>query len=219
MERYFLGIIIPAFNEEKTIEGVIHKSLKYGFPVVVNDGSSDNTFNIAKKAGAKVINHKFNKGYDEALNSGFEYLIKNKYKYLLTIDADNQHDFNVIPQMIKKAEEGNDIVITNRDQKQRFGELLFGSYTNLRWGIKDPLSGLKLYRKKSIHDINFNFESSVGTQILIEALVTKKKVKEIKTKTNKRNDNSRFGITLNANLKIIKALIIAIKRDLMNFLN
>ena len=77
-----ISILIPCYNEEKTIEGVIHKSLKYGFPVVINDGSSDNTFILAKKAGAKVINHKFNKGYDEALNSGFEYLIKNNYKYL-----------------------------------------------------------------------------------------------------------------------------------------
>ena len=59
----------------------------------------------------------------------------------------------------------------------------------------------------------------MGTQILIEALVNKKKIKEIKTKTNKRNDNSRFGISFNANLKIIKALIIAIKRDLMNICN
>ena len=214
MERYYVGIVIPAFNEEETIEEVIYKSLRYGYPLVVNDGSSDNTSNLAAKAGAEVINHKYNRGYDEALNTGLKYLLKSNFKYVITIDADNQHEFKTIPEMIKNANKGYDIVITNRYKKQRIGEKVFGLYTNLRWGIKDPLCGLKLYRKKSITGININFESSVGTQVLIDALLKKMRIKEINTKTYERNDRSRFGLFIKGNLKIFKALFIAIKKDL-----
>ena len=54
MERYLLGIIIPAFNEEKTIEKVVVKSLKYGLALVINDGSQDKTAYLAKKAGGFI---------------------------------------------------------------------------------------------------------------------------------------------------------------------
>ena len=97
-----------------------------------------------------MLEHNFNKGYDSALNSGFQYFIKNHFKYVLTIDADNQHDFKIIPKMLKEAEKGYDIVITNRNKKQRWSESLFGMYTFYRWHIRDPLSGLKLYKINSI---------------------------------------------------------------------
>jgi len=214
MERFLLGIIIPAFNEEKTIEKVIIKSLKYGPTLVINDGSKDKTAYLAKKAGASLVEHNFNKGYDSALNSGFQYFMKSKFKYILTIDADNQHDFEMIPKMLKEAEKGYDIVITNRNKKQRWSESLFGMYTFYRWQIRDPLSGLKLYKKNSLKSLNYNFNSTIGTKLLIEALINNKRVKELDTITIERNDKSRFGVSLISNIKIIKAFLITIYADL-----
>ena len=72
MVKYKVAIVIPAFNEEATISNVVQSVKEYGIVVVVNDASSDKTKQMAESAGAIVINHKDNKGYDDALNSGFK---------------------------------------------------------------------------------------------------------------------------------------------------
>ena len=55
-------IVIPAFNEENTIEKVILNSKVYGDVVIINDGSSDNTIKISKKHDVNIVNHKINQG-------------------------------------------------------------------------------------------------------------------------------------------------------------
>ena len=72
MESPRIAIIIPAYNEEATIKDIVKSTINYGFPIVVDDGSEDNTADIAFKYGAKVKKHKINQGYDMALNTGFE---------------------------------------------------------------------------------------------------------------------------------------------------
>ena len=91
-----LLIIIPALNEEKTIKKIIQKAKIFGDVLVVNDGSKDNTKDIAIKNGVSVISHNINLGYDKAINSGLEFFIKKKYKYVITIDADGQLPPNYI---------------------------------------------------------------------------------------------------------------------------
>src|SRR6266571_2237505 len=85
--------LIPAFNEEKTIETVVKKlQEKEIIPLVVDDGSSDKTAEIANKAGAIVISHEKNKGKGEALKTGFDYLLeKNDNSLVVIIDADMQY--------------------------------------------------------------------------------------------------------------------------------
>lgn len=116
-----LAIIIPAYNEEKTIDTVI-KSIPPRFPkisetqiVVVSDGSNDQTAIIAQKASVTVIEHDLNRGLGGALGTGFEYARTNNFDILLTFDADGQHNPNDIwpvlkPIVNKKA----DIVIGSR---------------------------------------------------------------------------------------------------------
>ena len=77
--------LIPAYNEEKNIAQVIKETKKLGIkPIVIDDGSKDNTYNVAKKSGAIVLRSNYNKGKGEALNIGFNYLSKNhpEMKYL-----------------------------------------------------------------------------------------------------------------------------------------
>ena len=72
-------VLIPAWNEEKTIAPVIRsvrETLKESTVLVVNDGSTDRTREIALKAGARVINHTFNQGYGAALHTGYKYALK-----------------------------------------------------------------------------------------------------------------------------------------------
>ena len=71
MDKHKVAIVIPAFNEEATIYNQVQSVKENGVVIVVNDASTDYTEKKALKAGAIVINHKNNKGYDGALNSGF----------------------------------------------------------------------------------------------------------------------------------------------------
>ena len=83
--------VIPAYNEEKTIKEVVTRIKKQGLiPIVVDDGSKDKTYEIAKKY-AIVIRHEKNKGKGYALKTGISYALKKRAKRILLIDADLQH--------------------------------------------------------------------------------------------------------------------------------
>lgn len=213
MDRYSLAIIIPAFNESNTITNVVENCRKYGEVIVINDGSNDNTGLKAAKCGAIVLSHDFPKGYDKAINTGFNYAIRGNYQYLLTLDADGQHDPKEIPLIVKKLELGADLVVGNRNKKARIAEYLFSFYTSLLWNISDPLSGFKAYKIKLCKKIGyFDSYDSIGTEILLFALKNGMKVLEHDIKTKQRNGKSRFGSFLKANFKIIRSLTLSFSK-------
>lgn len=211
MDKLKLAIVVPAFNEEKTISMVINQISKYGTPIIVDDGSSDNTAFISKKAGAFVISHKKNFGYDEALNSGFDKAFSLDFDAVITIDADGQHDSSLIPEFYNKIILGNDVVLGVRDKKQRFSEYLFALFTKLRFNIKDPLCGMKAYRRSVYESLgHFDSYNSSGTELMIYAAKNNFKIDEIPFVTNNRIDNSRFGGRISGDIKILRALLKAI---------
>ena len=148
MERHRVGIVVPALNESESIGIIVNKAAKYGQVIVVDDGSYDDTGSNALNAGAIVVQHLDNLGYDAALNSGFTKASELHCKVVLTIDADGQHDTRLIKRFLDKVSSGYDVVIGLRDKKQRIAEHVFAYYTNQRWGIQDPLCGMKAYRMK-----------------------------------------------------------------------
>lgn len=112
--------IVPAFNEEKTIGEVVKRLKKQKFKVVVvDDGSKDKTYEIAKKSGAIMVKHEKNKGKAFAVKTGIEYVINNlpNTKYIILIDADLQHLPEEAPRLIKKLEENYDLVKGYRSWK------------------------------------------------------------------------------------------------------
>ena len=88
---------------------------------MINDGSTDNTLEIAKKYPIKIINNEKNYGYDKSLNIGFNYS-KTKFKFLVTFDADGQHSANDLKKIISKLDEGYDIIYGSRDKVNRLSE-------------------------------------------------------------------------------------------------
>ena len=109
-------VLIPAFNAEKTILSLIDQISVFIDKkdiLVVDDGSTDRTYQLAKESGANCIQHKKNKGKGEALKTGFEYALKEGYSGVITLDADLQHDPKFIPEFIKKTE--SDILVGTRD--------------------------------------------------------------------------------------------------------
>lgn len=99
---YKLCVIIPAFNASKTIEDVVTGALKHVSTVIVgDDGSTDETAEIARRAGATVISNGKNRGKGYILRMLFRKLIEDGFDAVITIDADGQHDTEEIPSFIE----------------------------------------------------------------------------------------------------------------------
>ena len=207
MGKYKVAIIIPAFNEDATISQVVDSAKEYGCPIVVNDGSTDNTQAAATKSGAIVVNHLSNQGYDNALNSGFIEADKRNYDAVITFDADGQHNTSYLKEYIRLINENYDVVIGIRSNFQRIAEYVFSWVSMARWGIHDPLCGMKGYHIDVFKNLgHFDSYNSIGTELSIFAVKSKMKIAQLHIKVNKRNDKSRFGNRFLANIRIFYSL-------------
>ena len=137
-----VAIVIPAFNESKTITDVICKVQIYGNVIIVDDGSTDSTIDTVKTTSATIISHKKNLGYEAALSTGFEYAFNNGYSYIVTTDADGELDSLAIPEVLKILRKNAMIVVCSRSIKNRIIETIFGALSGMFWGVSDPLCGM-----------------------------------------------------------------------------
>ena len=207
MERHRLGIVIPALNEANTIGSVVTSAARYGVAIVVDDGSFDGTGAIAEAAGAVVVRHDGNRGYDQALNSGFARAAAAGCGWVITMDADGQHDPTVLQAFIEALESGADVVAGARDRRQRLGEHIFAWVAAIKWGIQDPLCGMKGYRIEVYNELgHFDSYDSIGTELAIYAAKTRKRILEVPVRTRDRVDVPRFGRRYSANVRILRAL-------------
>ncbi len=117
-----IALLIPAYNEEEYIQGVIKSCTSYGMDIIIiDDGSSDSTAekvrSLISSSGnsLKLIVHPENMGKGKALITGFEYIVNNDYTGVITLDADGQHDPDGIKDFLKIVrDEGPDLIIGNR---------------------------------------------------------------------------------------------------------
>ncbi|WP_455278375.1 glycosyltransferase family 2 protein, partial [[Eubacterium] cellulosolvens] len=101
-----VAVVIPAYNEERTIRRIVEKAVKYSTEVlVVDDGSTDNTYSEAGKAGATLLKSKKNMGKFAVLKLGFETILsKHNPDCIIQLDGDGQHDPDDIPKFVKEIE-------------------------------------------------------------------------------------------------------------------
>jgi len=209
MERSKLAIVIPAFNEASTIKDVILNAQTYGDVIVIDDASTDLTYDISINSGALVLKNSINLGYDKSLSKGFEKASFLDYEFILTMDADGQHNFNLIPDFIFFLEKGCDVVAGFRQKHQRFSEYLFTIYSNKFYKIRDPLCGMKAYNSSLYRELgHFDSYGSIGTELLFFALRNNKAVKQIQCNVKARMDEPRFGQIIFSNLRILRAIIL-----------
>ena len=103
-----LLVIVPALNEQETIHRVVSEIRAARFDVlVVDDGSTDNTADRAKKAGAMVLRLPLNLGVGGALRAGFRFAIDHHYAAVVQVDADGQHPVSQIGDLVTAAEQQN----------------------------------------------------------------------------------------------------------------
>ena len=176
-------VCVPAFNEAENISEIVTRSKKYVNEVIVyDDGSTDDTENVAIAAGATVIRNPENKGYGVAIRSLFQAAKEKDADIMVTLDSDGQHNPDQIPELIEPLKQGFDIVIGSRflkkDDKQkvpRYRSFGIKTITKLTQaasykGITDSQSGFRGYNKNALSKINlFEDGMSVSTEILLRA--------------------------------------------------
>lgn len=211
MDRSRVGIVIPALNEGATIVDVVEAAGIYGVPIVIDDGSTDGTAELAKQAGAVVVSHKRSRGYDAALNSGFKEAVELGSEVIVTVDADGQHDPSLLPRFLEQIAAGADVVVGIRSRRQRFAEYLFAWYARFRFGIEDPLCGMKAYRTPLYEALgHFDSYRSIGTELMIFAAKNGFRISQIAFNVRERRDQSRFSRVLAGNYKILRAMALSI---------
>ncbi len=212
-EQRSLAIIIPALNEGQTIAAVVDSAKPYGLPIVVDDGSVDDTGSIARANGADVVVHAVNRGYDGALDSGFQRAAQLGCTYAVTMDADGQHNPGLLRQFIAQFEQGDDIVIGVRDRQQRIAENIFAFVARVLWRVQDPLCGMKGYRMSVYHRLgHFDAFGSIGTELALFAVRNGFRLSQIPVHTRDRIGSPRFGRAFAANMRILRAMFLVLWR-------
>ena len=170
-------IVIPAYNEEKTIGGVIDSLRAEGWNniIVVNDGSTDRTGEIAGSKGAVVVTHTRNTGLGGALRSGLAKALELGADVAVTFDADGQHDAGDVRRLVAAAREA-DLVIGRRIMigvplNKRLGNFILNVITRLLGGpYTDSQSGLRALSRRALERIRITCNRyAVSSEILIRA--------------------------------------------------
>ena len=188
-------VLIPAYNEEKEIGGLLDSLKKKGLSIlVVDDGSSDSTSKIAKEKADIVLRNERNLGKGGALRKGIKYLLDNvEFDYLITMDADNQHSPSDIDSFIECAKEGYAFVIGNR-MERHYGMPLIRVLTNrfmsllisfiVKQNIPDSQCGFRMIRRDVLEHICIETDKfEIESEILIKAAKNNFPIKSVPIKS------------------------------------
>lgn len=171
---------MPAFNEAKYLGTMVLKSRQYVDEViVVDDGSTDNTSEIARLAGATVVRHEKNRGYGAAIQSIMAEAKKRAPDVLVILDSDSQHNPAEIPNLVKSIQDGFDMVIGSRKQQRnhiplyrRIGQDIILRSTNILSNKKlsDSESGFRAFSRKAIDSLELRENGmAVSAETVAEA--------------------------------------------------
>lgn len=205
-----LSIFFPFWNEEENIESVVKKAIPVAERVankweiiMVDDGSSDRTLDVAERLkksnrNLAVVHNKTNRGYGAALKAGFE---KAKYDLVVFTDGDGQFDFSQVTNFLDKIA-NEDIVIGVREKRfdHPFRHLLMNllkiwDFIFFGFYFGDIDCGFKLFKKDALNKIMpFSSEGAlITTEILAKAKKKGFKIKQVKVKHYPRKYGSQSG--------------------------
>ncbi|MBN1788301.1 MAG: glycosyltransferase family 2 protein [Sedimentisphaerales bacterium] len=219
-----LSVFFPCYNEQDNVEKTVQSALDCLSPlsidfelIIVNDGSKDDTAQIAdniatKNDRIKVVHHGTNKGYGAALQSGFAAASK---EYVFYTDGDGQFDIRELPQLFKYMAD-YDIVSCYRIKRQdsfirklnafgwtTLGRLLF------RMKIKDVDCAFKLYKRKIFDDIKLQSSGAlIDTEILARATRKGYKIFQVGVHHYPRTAGQQTGAKLSVILRAFKELFV-----------
>jgi len=223
MQTYAVSVIIPAYNEEKTIGNIIEETthimddLKMPYEIiVVDDGSTDRTRERASRYKATVLSNGKNQGKGYALIKGFQHA---QGDIIVTVDADGAHNPKEIPDLIKPLFNGTDIVAGSRflgQGKDHTSKLhIVGNHLiNMtimiltRKTVTDSQTGLRAFKKEFLKKISLKSNGyDIETEITVKGLKNGFKFQEIPITCRKREYSiSRLKI-ISDGIKIFKTIL------------
>jgi len=171
--------VIPFYNEKETINIVINESSKFvEFVFAVNDGSNDGFNNLYEESKIKFINLNRNYGKGKALSIGFHEAVSEGFNYVVTLDADLQHEPKYIPKLIEGLQ-SFDIVIGNRSKnlkgmpiQRRLSNKLTSFFLTVKTGqnILDSQCGYRAFRAEVLKEVKTNYLGfEAESEILVKA--------------------------------------------------
>jgi len=175
-------IIIPAYNECKVICQIVQQVRTFFKNVVViNDGSSDETAQRAAEGGAIVLSHPINLGQGAALQTGITFALRNDAKFIVTFDADGQHQIEDVPGMLAvMRRDGLDVVLGSRFMGSAINiafsrrMLLYGAvlFTRLTTGLSltDAHNGLRVLSRKAAAAIDLHQNRMAHASEILEQI-------------------------------------------------
>jgi glycosyltransferase involved in cell wall biosynthesis len=216
-------VIIPAYNEEGSV-GKVVEEVKTHLPgidvLVVNDGSTDLTSEIAQYKGAIVLDLPFNLGIGGAMQSGYKYAYEKGYDIAIQVDGDGQHDPGEIPKLLHVLEEEKaDVAIGSRfigdsqykaSVMRRVGILVLSKAISMIVGEKltDPTSGFRAANRRAIQLFSVNYPQDYPEP---EAMVLlhqcRLKMKEIPVKINQRYSGESSITKIRSIYYMVKVLL------------
>lgn len=185
-DRLSVAVVVPAYNEGPTIRMVVEGLLRLGVrAIVVDDGSLDDTGEVAFRAGAVVLRHPVNRGQGAALQTGIDYSLSTGSRYLLTFDADGQHDPEDVPRLVQAlVDSGADVALGSRfsgaapgiPAARRALLRLATLFTNLTTGVRlsDTHNGLRALTASAARSIRIRQDGMAHASEIIEQIGSKK---------------------------------------------
>lgn len=202
-------VTIPAYNEEKSIAGVIRDIRKamdsrhYDYQVfVLDDGSRDRTADAARKAGAVVYSHPKNYGLAEAFNTEMQKSLEMDADVIVHIDADGQYLPKEIPLLVHEIEKGYDLVLGSRFKGhiesmpliKKMGNIAFSKVishiTNIH--ISDAQTGFRAFTREVAKSIRMTSRYTYTQEQIIRAVKQKFRIREVPVYFAKRDGKSRL---------------------------
>lgn len=181
-QRSDIVIIIPAYNEEASVGGVVSdclSALEEVRVIVVDDGSSDSTARVAREAGAEVIHQRRNKGVAQSVKTGITKALAHDPDILVQLDADGQHDPGEISRLVEPiAGDRADLVIGRRlyhdwdpPVANRFGNWLLTRVTNYLAGthLDDAQSGFRAMSADLAQEMELTSRNTYVQEMIIRA--------------------------------------------------
>ena len=207
-ERHLLAI--PVFNEERSVHRVIEQAKRYCRHIlVIDDGSTDRTPEALQRHDTiHVITHPDNQGYGKSLGDAFQFARRHAYKWLITMDCDEQHEASCIPRFLTAmARDDADVISGTRypigrevdvsvpaDRREINRQITAMLNQRLDLDITDAFCGFKAYRVAALRHINITVPGyAMPMQLWVQVARANLRVRELPVRLIYNDPSRHFG--------------------------
>jgi dolichol-phosphate mannosyltransferase len=202
-------LAIPVFNEETSLDRVLDEARSFSRNIlVVDDGSTDNTPHLLRRHdGIQIITHPENRGYGKSLSDAFSFAIRRGFRWLVTMDCDEQHEASFIPRFVRAAEKGDADIVSGTRYPNGFDSSIapedrltinskISAMLNKHLGLSltDAFCGFKAYRVAPLESLDITVPGyAMPIQLWVQAARAGLRVEELPVRLIYNDPQRHFG--------------------------